>query len=89
MASIIPSDISRMALAGHHTPELATLRMLRASLPNAYTVFHGVHWTREYRGWTHFGEIDFVVLNQSGDVLFIEQKNGVLDETAAGCYVPG
>jgi hypothetical protein len=84
MASIIPSDISRMALAGHHTPELATLRMLRASLPNAYTVFHGVHWTREYRGWTHFGEIDFVVLNQSGDVLFIEQKNGVLDETAAG-----
>ncbi|MFZ0789802.1 MAG: NERD domain-containing protein/DEAD/DEAH box helicase [Chromatiaceae bacterium] len=84
MAHIIPSDISRLALGGERTPELQTLRMLKASLPNDYTVFHGVHWTREYSGWTHFGEIDFVVLNQSGDALFIEQKNGVLEEGVTG-----
>ena len=84
MANIIPDDLTRLALAGERSPELETLRLLKASLPNAYTVFHGVHWTREYRGWTHFGEIDFVVLNRSGDALFIEQKNGQLEESEAG-----
>ncbi|MCG6868649.1 MAG: NERD domain-containing protein [Gammaproteobacteria bacterium] len=80
MAYIVPSDISRLALSGAHLPELETLRTLKSTLSDDYTVFHGVHWTREYHGWTHFGEIDFVVLNRSGDVLFIEQKNGVLSE---------
>lgn len=84
MAYIIPSDISRLALSGAHLPELETLRTLKSTLPGDYTVFHGVHWTREYHGWTHFGEIDFVVLNRSGDVLFIEQKNGVLNEVGGG-----
>mgnify|MGYP001818286222 CR=1 FL=1 len=84
MAYIIPSDISRLALSGAHTPELDTLQKLRTELPNDYTVFHGVHWSREYEAWTHFGEIDFVVLNRSGDVLFIEQKNGELVESAGG-----
>lgn len=70
-ANIIPDDISRLALAGEHSSELETLRALKSSLPNAYAVFHGVHWTREYRGWTHFDEIDFVVLNQSDEALFI------------------
>ena len=31
-----------------------------------------------------FGEIDFVIINKSGDILFIEQKNGGLDETSSG-----
>ena len=80
MAHTIPSDISHLALAGAHRPELKTLHILKKELPHDYTVFHSVHWTREYLGWTHYGEIDFVVVNQSGDVLFIEQKNGVLRE---------
>ena len=84
MARIVPSDISRLALSGGHTHELETLKALKAQLPDDYTVFHGVHWSREYAAWTHFGEIDFVVLNRSGDVLFIEQKNGSLEESAAG-----
>jgi len=84
LAYIIPSDISRLALSGSHLSELETLRTLKTALSNDYTIFHGVHWTREYHGWTHFGEIDFVVLNRSGDLLFIEQKNGVLSEGADG-----
>lgn len=84
MAYTIPSDISRMALAGAHSPELETLSMLKKGLSNDYTVFHGVHWTREYHGGAQFGEIDFVVLNRSGEVLFIEQKNGALEESADG-----
>lgn len=84
MAYIVPSDISRLALAGAHSPELETLQALRSGLPNDYTVFHGVHWTRAYEGRTVFGEIDFVVLNRSGDLLCIEQKNGALAEGPDG-----
>jgi hypothetical protein len=43
-----------------------------------------VHWSREYQRWTQFGEIDFVVLNRGGDLLFIEQKNGTLSEGPEG-----
>jgi len=73
-----------MALAGARSPELATLGLLRKQLPDDYTVFHGVHWTREYRSGASFGEIDFVVVNRCGDVLFIEQKDGALEETNDG-----
>jgi hypothetical protein len=84
MAHIVPSDISRLALSGGSRHELDTLQQLKTDLPNDYTVFHGVHWSREYEAWTHFGEIDFVVLNRAGKVLFIEQKNGALEETGSG-----
>ena len=84
MARIVPSDISRLAFSGKKHHELETLQQLKTRLPNDYTVFHGVHWSREYEAWSHFGEIDFVVLNRAGRVLFIEQKNGALEETGSG-----
>jgi hypothetical protein len=48
MARIIRSDITKPALSGRHTGELATLAQLQKTLPDDYTVFHGVHWSREY-----------------------------------------
>ena len=84
MAYIVPADISQLALAGCHAPELETLARLKKDLSADYTVFHGVHWTREYQGNTVFGELDFVVVNRSGEVLLIEQKNGRLEETERG-----
>jgi hypothetical protein len=63
VARIIPSDLTRLALSGAHEPEIETLALLRDTLPDEYTVFHGVHWTRQYKGRTLFGEIDFMVLN--------------------------
>ena len=48
MAHIVPSDISRLALSGGNSKELDTLQQLKTQLPNDYTVFHGVHWSREY-----------------------------------------
>jgi hypothetical protein len=84
MARLMPSDISHLALAGGRTEELDTLRQLQTELPSAYTVFHGIHWSREYRNGIKFGELDFVVVNQAGKVLVIEQKNGRLEETADG-----
>ena len=65
----MPSDISHLALAGGRTEELETLRQLQTELPAAYTVFHGIHWSREYRTGIKFGELDFVLVNQAGKVL--------------------
>ncbi|MCY4217832.1 MAG: NERD domain-containing protein [Gammaproteobacteria bacterium] len=84
MAYLIPSDLSQLFLSDPHNPEIPVLKMLGDELPDDYTVFHGVHWSLEYQKWTHFGEIDFVILNQSGKVLVIEQKNGPLEETKDG-----
>ena len=84
MARLMPSDVSHLALAGGRSEELDTLRQLQAELPPAYTVFHGIHWSREYRDGIKFGELDFVVVNQAGKVLVIEQKNGRLEETDNG-----
>jgi len=81
MAHIVPSDLSHVALAGATNPELETLRTLRDQLPEAFTVFHGVHWSREYTSAVVFGELDFVVVSPAGRVLVIEQKNGPLEET--------
>ena len=91
MAHIIPSDITEVALAGATDPELATLSRLRRDLTGDYVVFHGVHWSREYTGHTVYGEVDFVVVNRSGRVLLIEQKNGQLAETPDGLvkHYPG
>ncbi len=84
MAYIVPSDLSRLCLSGVHNAEIKVLQTLKTELPNDFTVFHGIHWSREYASWTHFGEIDFVVLNRAGQVLCIEQKNGRLIETDDG-----
>jgi hypothetical protein len=69
-----------MVLAGAHSRELDTLKFLRKQLPDDDTVILGVQWTREYASGTSVGEIDFVVVNRSGDVLFIERKDGELEE---------
>lgn len=84
MAYLVPSDLTQVALAKRHGPELETLAALRRDLGPEYTIFHGVHWSRAYRGHTVFGEADFIVVNRSGDALVIEQKNGALDETENG-----
>jgi hypothetical protein len=84
MAHLIPSDLAPMARCGWLVPELETLNHLRAKLPAEYTVFHSVHWTREERRGTAFGECHVVVVNQAGRVLVIEQKNGSLEETPGG-----
>ncbi|MCC7280259.1 MAG: NERD domain-containing protein [Chromatiaceae bacterium] len=84
MARIIPANIRSLALGGTHDPELATLARLKDELGPEYTLFHSVHWSFSQGQGTRFGEIDFILVNQAGAVLCIEQKNGFLAETAAG-----
>lgn len=85
MARIVPDGWQSIDVA---TPsvqrELETLRVLAAALPDDYTVYHAIHWSTLDRGHAVFGEIDFVVVNRSGDMLLIEQKLGFLGETDEG-----
>lgn len=84
MAQIIPSGWGELSASGSAQRELETLSTLAEQLPDAYAVYHGVHWTRIEKSVSTFGEVDFIVLAPDGRVLLIEQKSGFLDETVDG-----
>src|SRR5574342_720263 len=84
MARIHPSGWREMQATGAAQREIETLALLAEALPDTYTVYHGVHWTRVERGFSVFGEIDFAVVAPSGRLLLIEQKSGFLEETPEG-----
>lgn len=84
MAKILPDGWRALEVTGAAAREIETLASLAEALPEAYTVYHAVHWTHLERGFSVYGEIDFVVVNQAGDVLLIEQKSGFLLETPSG-----
>lgn len=86
MAHIIPSGWRELAVTGAIARELATLSTLAEQLPDDYTVYHGVHWTRIERRMSTYGEVDFIVLAPNGRTLLIEQKSGLLTETPNGLY---
>lgn len=84
MARIVPDDWKNLAAAGAAVRERETLALLEAALPDDYTVYHGVHWTRLNQGFSVFGEADFVIVSPSGRVMIVEQKTGFLRETPKG-----
>jgi hypothetical protein len=84
MANVVPSGWRELRASGALQRELETLGVLADALPERYTVYHGVHWTRVQGGISAFGEVDFVVVGPSGRALLIEQKSGFLQETPEG-----
>lgn len=88
MAKVIPDGWRELAAGeagGAAERELATLALLERGLPAAYTVYHGVHWTRlDEGGFSIYGDIDFVVVNAAGELLAIEQRSGFLEEGPHG-----
>lgn len=84
MAHLIPDGWQSLPATGAQQREAETLALLTTQLSAAYTVYHGVHWTRVHQGRLIGGEIDFVIVNPAGDLLLIEQKSGHLTETADG-----
>ncbi len=88
MASIVPDGwrefAASNAISGAAQREVETLALLAEALPDAYTVYHAVHWTRLEHGYSVYGEIDFVAVNQAGALLLIEQKSGFLEEGEDG-----
>ena len=85
MAKVFSDGWRELAATGSAGRELQTLGQLAAGLDVGYTVYHGVHWTRvDCSNFAIAGEIDFAVVGPSGKVLLIEQKTGLLTETAGG-----
>ncbi|SEB23636.1 ATP-binding domain-containing protein [Paraburkholderia sartisoli] len=84
MARIAPDDWKNLAATGAASRERETLALLEHALPDDYTVYHGVHWTRLNQGFSVFGEADFVIVSPSGRVMIVEQKTGFLRETPKG-----
>ena len=54
--------------------EPGLLQTLELGLSSAYTLFHSVDWSKGAGEKDQHGEIDIVVVNQTGDVLLIEVK---------------
>ncbi len=84
MAQVIPTGWRQLTAFGALQRELETLVVLAEGLPDTYTVYHGVHWTRVDKQHSIFGEVDFVIVNAVGKVLLVEQKSGFLQETEGG-----
>jgi hypothetical protein len=84
MARLIPDDWKHLAATGAAERERETLTLLGAALPDDYTVYHGVHWTRLNQAFSVFGEADFVIVSPAGRVMLVEQKAGFLRETPKG-----
>lgn len=76
MAHLCPSLSPRLATTAGAYAELDLLQTLERGLSGAYTLFHSVDWSRGVGQLEQHGEIDIVVLNQSGDVLLMEVKSG-------------
>jgi hypothetical protein len=84
MARLCPDDWKNLAVTGAAERERETLARLESALPDDYTVYHGVHWTRIGEPLSVFGEADFVIVSPAGRVMLIEQKAGFLRETPQG-----
>lgn len=85
MAKVFPDGWRELAATGAAERELQTLARLADGLPDSYTIYHGVHWTRvERNNYAIFGEIDFAIVGPTGKLLLIEQKIGLLTETVDG-----
>jgi hypothetical protein len=84
MPRIIPDGWREVSVTGAAQREIETLAVLADGLPDAYSVYHAVHWTGMDGRYAIYGEIDFAVANRAGDLLLIEQKSGFLDETPDG-----
>jgi len=84
MPQIFPSGWRELAVTGAAAREIETLNLFAARLPDALTIYHGVHWTRLENGFSVYGEIDFIIVAPNGRMLLVEQKAGFLSETPDG-----
>lgn len=84
MARIYPDGWRGLADHGPAGRRVATLERLAAELPAAYTVYHGLHWSRLEDRQAVVEQVDFLVVSADGSLLLMEQLGGLLEEDAAG-----
>lgn len=86
MAKVTPPlHTIRVMSSGQHV-EVNVLRQLAADLPDTFDLFHSVDWAQANPSGDSLGEIDVVVVNQSGDVALLEIKAGELEFTPKGMF---
>jgi hypothetical protein len=86
MARLCPSLPPRAALNVGEYAELDLLQTLERGLPDAYTLFHSVDWSRGAEAQEQHGEIDIVVVNLAGDLLLMEVKSGNVEFRPDGIF---
>jgi hypothetical protein len=86
MAKMCPTIRARLASSAGLQAELDLLHTLERDLSDAYTLFHSVDCSRGAGEMEQHGEIDIVVINQSGEVLLIEVKSGNVDFRPDGIF---
>ena len=64
--------------------QIDTLARLADALPETFTIYHGVHWTRIAERGCLIDDIDFLIVAPDGRMLLIEQVAGFLDESPQG-----
>ena len=84
MAQIFPEDFQIENKEFRFSSEIGTLLRLQSDLPDQYSVFHGIHWTRIEEDAAIYGEIDFLIVNQYGKILAIEQKETKIERSKTG-----
>lgn len=84
MAIIHPGGWRELADHGPAGRRVATLERLALGLPDDYTIYHGLHWSRLEEGQAVFEQVDFVVVAPDGALVLMEQLGGLLEETAEG-----
>ncbi len=86
MVKIISDGRRELAVTGGTAHETETQALLTQELPDAYRVYQAVHWTNvgSGKGFSIYGEINFVAVNKAGDLLLIVQKSGPIKETFQG-----
>ena len=57
---------------------------MRDGLPNQYSIFHGVHWTKIEEDAAIYGEIDFIIVNSYWKTLAIEKKETQVEINSKG-----
>jgi hypothetical protein len=85
MAYIHPAGWREMSVTGAAVREIETLALLEAAfIDEPYIIYHGVHWTNVEKGFSAYGEIDFIIVAPNGRMMLVEQKSGFLSETPDG-----
>ncbi|HEX4855793.1 MAG TPA: ATP-binding domain-containing protein [Limnobacter sp.] len=77
-ARVYPTETSELALDGVQARERDVLLQLQADLPDNFTIYHGIHWSRIEHGLTVTGRIQFLVLGPSGILYSILMKTGLM-----------
>lgn len=79
MARAYPSIDSVESAEVRHRDEWHTLLELAQSLPDEYSIYHGIHWARIHESVALYGEIDFIIANRYGRLVAIEHKAAELE----------